>query len=1196
MRLSRPASSLKAFRGCAGVVTASRKVVARFGEVEASRPTFCQASGGDLHLAAELVQGGESCLLHSLAPPLTNTGNGAVLSAECLGPDRFGRGRMSIWGVEFWRVVWVAGVLTAAALGWLLYKISPANAAGVPGWELTSNALPTNFAPGSSGDRYILTATDDGSGPTVGEVTVADQLPTGLTATSVTGYETDGDQPLSCVVTTVKCSSNEPLAPGDSLVIVITVDVSLDISVSVTTTASVSGGGAAVDGVATGPTPIAAANAPFGITEFQAHATNPNGTPDTQAGSRPYDAATSFSLASRGSNDNVTPSGAVKDVEVGLPAGFLGDPQSTPTCAQQDFDHTACPADSQVGQTTLILSAYDGAAVRLVLPVYNLTPTAGQTAEFGFDVLIDFQFPVVVTAKIRSAGRGATGDFGITTTISDIASGAHGTPAGLLSASLTFWGVPSDASHTPQRGLVCEEAKIGAGRVCTGGGQPSGAPEIPFLTNPTSCEGGPLRTTMSAESWEGGNSTATPALSPAPTGCNALTFSPLLDVTPEVLQSGEPSGYKVDVQVPQDTSPSGLATPELRNALVTLPAGVTISPSAANGLEGCSDGEIGIGTEDPVGCPSGSKIGTAKVTTPLLSGPLEGAVYVGEPLPNDPYRIFVVIEGFGLSIRLEGTVHADESTGQLTATFDNNPQLPFSDLQLHFFGGPEAALSNPSNCGTATTTSELTPWSGGPGGTPVANPSSSFNVSFDGHGAPCPPRPFAPAFSAGSQSTQAAAFSPFTLTLTRTDQDQDLEGITVHTPAGLLGMLSKVSLCPEPQAAQGVCGPESLIGSATIGSGPGPYPFLLGGKVYLTGSYRGAPFGLSVVVPAIAGPYNLGTVVVRAAINVDPSTAALTITSDPLPHILQGIPLQLRTINAAIDRPDFMFNPTDCTRTSVAAATASTEGASANVSSPFAAQGCGNLPFKPTLTASTEAETSDASGASLSVRVSSHFGQANIAGVDLQLPRQLPTRLTTLQKACTEAQFDANPAGCPPGSVIGKATAITPVLNVPLTGPAILVSHGGAAFPDVEFILQGQGVTIVLDGKTQIKKGITYSHFDTVPDAPVSSFEAVLPEGPDSILATDITTKTKDNLCGQKLTIPTTLVGQNGATLKQIAQVAVSGCPRANRQTKAQELAKALKECIKTPGGKRRAACDADARRSYRRNKANKASRKAVER
>jgi hypothetical protein len=421
---------------------------------------------------------------------------------------------------------------------------------------------------------------------------------------------------------------------------------------------------------------------------------------------------------------------------------------------------------------------------------------------------------------------------------------------------------------------------------------------------------------------------------------------------------------------------------------------------------------------------------------------------------------------------------------------------------------------------------------------------------------------FNPSFSAGTTGNEAGGFSPFTATFSRSDQDQNLSGVSVKTPPGLLGVIKGVEQCLEPQAGQGACGAGSLIGHTTVAAGAGPDPFWVqGGQVFLTGPYKGAPFGLSVVVPAVAGPFNLGNVVVRAAISVDSRTAQITVSSDPLPTILQGIPLDVRTVNVTIDRPGFMFNPTSCESLSVGGTLTSTQGATANVSSRFQAANCTSLKFKPSFTVSTQAKTSKKNGASLDVKVGYPAGaQANIRSVAVSLPRQLPSRLTTIQQACPEATFNANPAGCPVGSVIGTALARTPILASPVVGPAYLVSHGGAAFPDLVVILQGEGVTLDLVGSIDIKKGVTSSTFASVPDAPIGSFELKLPQGPHSGLAAVLPAKAKGSLCGTTLTMPTTLTGQNGAQIKQSTRIAVTGCAKAKKKTRHKKTLKHAKK------------------------------------
>ena len=529
--------------------------------------------------------------------------------------------------------------------------------------------------------------------------------------------------------------------------------------------------------------------------------------------------------------------------------------------------------------------------------------------------------------------------------------------------------------------------------------------------------------------------------------------------------------------------------------------------------------------------------------------PLTGSIYLAKQDEN-PFHsllaIYIVVDDArtGVLVKLAGEVKADKDTGQLTTVVDNSPQFPFSELRTQFFAGNSASLATPASCGSYTVTSELTPWSAPQSG-PAATPSSEFAIDQGAGGGPCA-NPFAPSFTAATAQTQAAGFTPLSVSFSRSDADQQLSGLSVTTPPGLLGVLKNVTRCPEPQAAHGECGPESQIGesSAAVGTGPSPY-WVNGGKVYLTGPYNGGPFGLTIVAPTTAGPFTLtgnggpGREIVRASIRVNPETSQITVLSDPLPRILEGIPLQIRTVQVTIDRPSFIFNPTNCNALSSSAALSSTQGASASAQSPFQATGCKALAFKPSLTATTNAKTSKANGASLKVSISySGGGEADIGRVDLEIPKILPTRLTTIQKACTEQQFSANPAGCPPASVIATAVVHTPLLASPLSGPAYFVSHGNAAFPDVEMVLQGEGITLVLDGKTQIKNGATFSHFETVPDAPFSSFEFNAPQGPFSIFTAN------GDLCAAPIKIPVKLTAQNGAVLSLNSSVAVEACPK----------------------------------------------------
>ncbi|HEX5853527.1 MAG TPA: hypothetical protein VFY36_10590, partial [Solirubrobacteraceae bacterium] len=691
-----------------------------------------------------------------------------------------------------------------------------------------------------------------------------------------------------------------------------------------------------------------------------------------------------------------------------------------------------------------------------------------------------------------------------------------------------------------------------------------------FLTLPTSC-GVPFESSVEGSSWSAPGKASEVAAPLSYTlhdgsgqrldlhGCNKLPFSPSIDVKPEGSAASTPTGLSVGVHVPQETllTANGLAEADVRDTTVTLPAGMQINPASADGLEACSTAAVGferfeeqtqteLFSSVPAACPDASKVGTVEIKTPLLPDPLEGFVYLAEQNAN-PFgsllALYIVAEDpvSGVRVKLAGKVTPDVTTGQLTSTFERTPQVPFEDLKLKFFGGPRAPLSTPPYCGSYTTSASFTPWSG----TAAATPSSDFAITSGPGGSPCAnPLPFSPSLMAGSSNIQAGSFTPFTTTISREDGNQNLSGVQIHMPPGLLGKLSSVQPCPEPLASEGTCGADSLIGHTVVSVGLGSNPYTVsGGRVFITGPYKGAPYGLSIAAPAKAGPFDLGTgpcdcVVVRAKIEVDPHTSALTVVSDSLPQILQGIPLQVKHVNVAIDRPGFTFNPTNCAPLAIKATLSSAEGASAPVSVPFQVANCAVLPFKPKFTALTKAKTSKKIGAYLHVKVASGPGQANIGKVKVDLPLQLPSRLTTLQKACAAAVFDANPAGCPAASVVGTGTAVTPVLKSRLTGPAYLVSHGGAAFPDLEIVLQGEGITLILDGNTKIKKGITSSTFKSTPDAPIDTFDLVLPQGPHSALGTN------GSFCSAPLIMPTVLTGQNGVVVKQATKVTVSGCHR----------------------------------------------------
>ena len=947
---------------------------------------------------------------------------------------------------------------------------------------------------------------------------------------------------------------------------------------------------------AVAPAAAPAAEPRFGISSFQmyscADSSSENGlpcdAPYTQAGGTPFDLTTTFHF---NLHEALSVNGVhvlasveeVKDIKVSSPPGVVINPQAVTRCPIAVFSQsqgTACPGSSQVGT---IITNPSGNLEQV--PLYNLTPLAGRPAEFGFYNQLDF----VITGGVNT-GEGYT----LSATTSNIPE------LEITKASVTFWGYPADPSHDSQRGQQCtwinNEPPGPPDGACPVGNESAGGSLVPFVTLPTQCSGQPLAAKIQTDSWmhpgaldangnplQGDENWKTvPSYPPMPpvTGCGNLIFNSSLAVQPDTTLAGEPVGLGVELSVPQTATPGIPATPHVRDVTVALPEGMVISPSAAQGLGVCHDDpgveprevadEFGSSSASPASCEASSLVGRLRITSPDLALPLEGEVFLGAPLcePCSPadaqggrmvrlYLQAIGEGGEGITVKQVGTGSIDPRTGRLTTTFPEEPQLPFAHLKLELAGGPRATLANPRTCGAAVTEADLKPWSA-PFDS-ASTPSSFFEVTG------CPPAQFAPSFTAATTSNQAGGFSPFTLAFGRSDADGFLDGVQLKMPPGLLGMLSSVSLCGEPQASKGTCGPESLIGHVQVLTGPGANPFLVtGGKVFITGPYKGAPYGLSMVVPAKAGPYTLsgttgeGTVVVRAAITIDPTTAQLTVTADPLPTILDGIPLQLKVVNAVIDRPGFTFNPTDCNPLQITGTLLSTEGQSAQVSAPFQVTNCAGLVFKPQFKVSTSGKTSRANGASLDAKLSYPAGAlhkyANIARVKVSLPKQLPSRLTTLQKACAAAQFESNPAGCPSASVVGIARASTPVLSAALTGPVYFVSHGGEAFPSLIVVLQGQGVRVDLVGSTFISKaGITSSTFKTVPDVPVSSFELYLPEGKFSALAAN------GNLCKSALKMPTEFVAQNGAVIHQSTPIAVTGCPKAKTASKARRARKARK-------------------------------------
>jgi hypothetical protein len=874
----------------------------------------------------------------------------------------------------------------------------------------------------------------------------------------------------------------------------------------------------------------------FGIKSFSFEVLDREGQPFTQAGGHPYEWAINFSLnttASKVGNSETQAADAnLRDIETELPPGLLASATATPRCPRYLLAFDQCSPTTQVGEVEVV----DAANEHYLEGLYSVAPPVGVPVELG--AVVQNLVRVYIDGNVRTGG-----DYGATAKVLSTSQDDN-----IRMSRVSVWGVPGDPSHDSHR--VCPIP----GKAVTPGEQPCSPAEplVPLLTNPTSCPGTPLSATLRADSWQApGRFVSASSPIPATTNCGVLNFTPSITITPDTSVADSPAGLEVNLEVPQNETPAGLVTSALKNTSVQLPLGTAVSASAANGLEACSEAEIGLRNSEPVRCPDGSKIGTVEVTSPLLPDHLTGGVYVARQNENPFHSLlamYIVAEADGALVKLAGHVVPDPVTGQLTTTFEETPQVPFSDFKFTLFGGKRGALATPESCGTFKSAVSLAPWDG----LAATNLTPDFSINSG-----CVSG-FKPALAAGTTSTQAGAYSPFTLSLSRSDTDEEISGLTVQLPPGLLAKIAGVTQCTDAQAAADACPVASQIGTVEASAGPGLAPLSLPGRMYLTGPYKGAPYGEEVVVPAVAGPFNLGDVVVRGTITIDPVTAQATVTSDPFPTIVQGIPTRLRRVDVTVDRSGFVFNPTSCSPLALTAVAKSVGGATLGLQSRFQVGGCGELPFKTSFKAGVGGPGSRLNGVSFDVTLAApHEGpqpggarsEANIRKVEVQLPKATPSRLPTLQKACTEAQFAKNPAGCPAASVVGQAVAHTPILPDPLAGPAYLVSHGGAQFPDLVLKLSGDGVTVDVTGHTQIKKGITFSRFETVPDAPISAFELKLPAGPKSLLGVF------GNVCTPKvaktLVMPTTITAQSGAVLKQSTKLSVTGCKKPHPTKKA---------------------------------------------
>jgi hypothetical protein len=1056
----------------------------------------------------------------------------------------------------------------AAAMAALALAV-PASASAAPALEVSLEHLPRDPFGVVSGRHalYEVTVSNSGDAPTSAPVSVHFDAPAGLAVVEASDeIARDFEIPTwECSIPTSQSADCEgpefegtPLSigPGDEACeeeLAASCRILVELAAApglprgeLTVAAQACGGGAASCAVTEDVIPLFAG---FEFVLFDGMSSEENGDPLAQAGAHPFSLSNEFKLpATLDDVDHTLVLRSLRDVAVTLPPGLVGYPLALPRCIEVELVEDTCPTDTQVGLASV--NGADGSTTSKY-PVYNMVPPPGRGGEFGFN--IDGGVAVHIFIDARPDGRLVVGSENISQF------------AVIAGSELVFWGVPADPAHDPQR--VCHP---GEGTGCA-----SGQPQRAFLSLPTSCEG-QQHWAAAADSWQesgrrlpsGEPDLSDPAWaqasflshddlgSPLPTeGCNALDYAspstaPSLQARPTTNATDSPSGFEVEIQTPQNVDPEGLAEAHLKSAKIVLPPGLTINPSGANGLGACTSAQIGVdpNTGEPDGeeptCPDTSKIGTVRVQTPLLDHPAPGAVYVAMPYDN-PFdsltAIYIVLDDplSGTLLKFSGEVILDPQTGRLTTIVDDAPQLPFDSFEVKLKTGAGAPLRTPAACGTYTTTSVLTPWSAPESG-PPATPFDSYSMSQSPAGGECPTseaaQPHAPSFDAGTVTPIAGSYSPFVIDLRRADGTQQLSSVSLSLPPGLLAKLAGTDRCADAALAAAAqrsgaaeqaspsCPDSSRVGSIVAAAGAGPAPYHVPGAAYLAGPYKGAPLSLAVVTPAVAGPYDLGTIVVRSALTVDPISGRITATTDPIPTILEGIPIDLRSVTMRIDKPQFTFNGTSCDPSAIPTNVVSVFGRLASLESRFQLAECTGLAFKPKLSLGLRGGTRRGANPALRATLRMPGGGANLGSMSVALPRSAFLDQEHIRTVCTRVQFAAD--ACPAGSVYGHLSVSAPLFSDrPFEGPVYLRSSSHK-LPDLLFALQGPPelpISIEVAGRIDSVRGTIRTSFESFPDVPFSRAVLSMAGGRKGLL------QNSRNLCAGAPGRATVLAdGQNG--------------------------------------------------------------------
>ncbi|HWO83743.1 MAG TPA: hypothetical protein VNM38_08140 [Solirubrobacterales bacterium] len=1014
-------------------------------------------------------------------------------------------------------------------------------------WSLAVHHAPTNFPPGGTGE-YWFDVENTGGEDSVGSTVVRIHLPNDLSRISA-GSPADATVPWTCPGTTgdteIVCTTSSSIARHSiSRSLIVVVQVAADTGGTGLLEATVEGGGAAGMAAGVEPTQISAAPAGFGILpeSFSLDFLRSDGISRIrEAGAHPGLVVMPLDLktietAVAGGTSRTRPAAALRDLDVDLPPGFLGYPAAVGECTPAQLISSACPPASQVGRVDGHLAFFgtaDEPFRSFTLPLFNMSAPRGALADLVFESMNN---PVHLKAFLDPSRN-----YALTIRSSNV---NETVPATDL--RITLWGVPADPVHDSER---CGNFAFGS----TAGECSAGVPPQPFLTLPSTCGQEEAVTLRNYDSWEEPGIFGPPLSALAAdslTGCGERQLEPDLEVEADTLRTATPSGVEVRVEVPPNEDPFGHATPPARSIAVRLPVGMGISPAAAPRLATCAPSQMQLRTDHPVSCPEASRIGAVSVVSPLLPQPLEGAIFLARQGDNpfgSLFGVYLVVhdsEERGVLVKIPGRLDLDRDDGRITALFEDLPQIPFESLRLAFAGGPRALLVSSSSCGTQAAEAAVSSYAQPDA---VARSIDTYTLEEGSNGSPCPAasadRPFGPRMQAGTVDVRAGAYTQLALRFEREDREQELQTIRLDLPPGITADLTGVAICPDArigsiasgtaaaELATPACPPDSRLGTATATAGAGAEPISLPGRVYLAGPYRGAPFSLETVVPLKVGPFDLGSIGLRSAVHIDPRTARASVVSDPLPTVIEGVPLSLRALRLTLGRPRFIRNPTDCEETAMKGAFASAEGTKAEVSDRFQVGGCGRLGFKPSIAVRFLGHPRRGAHPRIRTVLRSRWGDANLRRVALTLPPTMLLDSRGILDVCTRERFRWR--DCPVGSAVGHLSVRTPLLDRPLRG-AVYLLEGTGRLPALGAALDGD-VDLEITGRVDSFRGRLRTIFSRLPDAPWSKIVFELDGGKGGLLVNT------GGVCAAANRVPATILAHSGRVRRRALR-AVSEC------------------------------------------------------